>query len=82
MPTKIITVNGRPNSADLKEYICDHADDVAKLPRYGIRGSLDDAIDKTINKPCAIGSTALVCDNGDGSSAVYILNASNEWAEL
>lgn len=79
MSSSIIAINGRPNSYALKEYICDSIDDVAKLPKYGVFGSFDDSKDFTINNPCSIGSTALVCDDGNGSCAMYILSPSNEW---
>lgn len=82
MSSSIMTVNGQPNSYALREYVCDSIDDVAKLPKYGIRGTFDDSKDFIINDPCAIGSMALVCDGGNGSCAVYILSPSNEWKAL
>lgn len=81
MSSNMMMVNGKYNSSVLKDFICDSVDDIAKLPRYGIRGTIENVSSAT-NCPCAIGSTALVCDNGDGSSAVYILTPSNEWKAL
>lgn len=82
MSLNIMMVNGRPNSYVLKEYICDTVDDIAKLPKYGIRGTVKKSSNRQINEPCAIGSTALVCDDGNGSASVYILTPSNEWKAL
>lgn len=82
MSSNIMMVNGFPNSTIKKDFICDSVDDIEKLPKYGVRGSIENISDLTINNPCAIGSTALICDSGDGSSAVYILTPSNEWKVL
>ena len=78
MSSNILTINGQPNSSIQKEYICDSTNDITKLPKYGVYGTIEDAADDSINNPCAIGSTALVC-NGEGGCAVYILSPSNEW---
>lgn len=82
MSSNIMMVNGQPNSSVLKDFICDSVDDIAKLPKYGIRGTVENVSDRAVNDPCAIGSTALVCDSGEGSSVVYILTPSNEWKPL
>lgn len=82
MAANIMNINGHYNSSAYKEYLCDSIDDIQKLPKFGVYGSIDDSSDFSINEPCAIGSTALVCDNGSGASAVYILNPSNKWTIL
>lgn len=80
MSFSVIKVGGRENSSIHREYLCDTVADVAHLPKYKIRGTLKTS-DSSLNDPCAIGSTALVCDD-NGSSAVYILNNANQWVKL
>lgn len=76
MSCKLLSVNGTPNSSYQKEYLLQSEDEVDKLPKYGIRGTLEDSVGSgDINSPCAFGSIALVCD----TSAVYILAPNNEW---
>lgn len=83
MACKLHTINGKPNSFSLREYIVDTPDDIALLPRYGVKGTMKvDASDKVSNDPCAIGSTALVCQNADNTSEVWMLSPSNEWVKL
>lgn len=81
MSSNIIKINGQPNSSIQKDYICDSIEDIAKLPRHGVYGTIKDTTDDSINAPCAIGSTALVC-NGESGSSVYILSPSNEWVVM
>lgn len=78
MAFKIMKINGQPNSVETKEFICSSADDIAKLPRYGIRGTQEIENDTVSNNPCAIGSTAIVCSTSD----VYILAPNNTWIKL
>ena len=78
MSSNVMMINNHANHYALKQFICDSMDDIAKLPKYGVRGVIESSYDLTINDPCAVGSTALVC----GSSKVYILTPSNEWKEL
>lgn len=78
MATKLIKINGKPNSHKHREYICDTEDDINLLPRYGIEGKFKDPTDSVGNAPCSIGSTALVCS----TSEVYILAPNNEWTKL
>lgn len=83
MSCKLHTINGKPNSSSLREYIVDTTDDIALLPRYGVKGTMNvDILDKTSNEPCAIGSTALVCKNANNTSEVWMLSPSNEWVKL
>lgn len=77
MSVFITSVNGRPNASNVVEYLCETAEDILLLPKYGIRGSVGDP-DDDINDPCAIGSTAFVCN---GTEA-WILAPSNEWIKL
>lgn len=76
MAAKIITINGQSNSSDTKEFLLTSVDEVAKLPRNGVEGTLETA-DTVTNKSCAIGSTAMVCDGN--STLVFILSPNNEW---
>ena len=83
MSCKLYTINGKPNSFSVREYIVDTPDDISLLPRYGIEGTMDVNIsDKVSNDPCDIGSTALVCRNLDGKSEIWILSPCNEWVKL
>ena len=78
---KITHINGVPNQYALKEFILGDLDDVEKLPKaYGVRGSMNDPNDSTIDEPCAIGSTAIYAD---GSVVeVFILTPNNEWVKM
>lgn len=82
MSANIMAIGGRVNSANQKEYIVDSVADIEKLPKDGIRGTFENPADPSINDPCEIGSTALVCEGSSGASAAYILSPSNEWKEL
>ena len=61
----------------LKAFICDSADDINNLPRFGILGRQDN--DPISVCACAYGSTALVC-NGS-ITETYILTPNNEWVK-
>ena len=74
-------INGELNSSGKKDFLCDTVDDIKKLPRSGFRGTLECTTDYTLNDPCSIGSTALVCSD-DGTFVVYMLMPSNEWKKL
>ena len=82
MSAIIMTVGGKTNSALQKEYICDSIADIDKLPKDGIRGTFEDLANPSINDPCEIGSTALVCEGSNGLATVFILSPSNEWKEM
>lgn len=81
MSVSVMITGGESNSSAMKEFICNSIEDIARLPRYGIGGTIENMTDFTINYPCAIGSTALVVSDG-GLLAVYILSATNKWVEL
>lgn len=78
MACKLITNNGDPNAIAINEYYCDTEADIALLPKFGIEGKIDDKYDSLANKPCSIGSTALVIETAD----LYVLAPSNEWKKL
>ena len=78
MSVKIIAINGQVNSTDTKEVLLTSVDEITKLPRNGIEGTLETA-DTVTNKSCAIGSTAMVCTNT--STEEYILTPDNEWVK-
>ena len=83
MSCKLNAINGKLNSFSVREYIVDTTDDIALLPRYGIKGTMNvDISDKVSNDPCDIGSTALVCRNSNGKSEIWILSPCNEWVKL
>ena len=82
MSSKCVFINGKRNQYAYKEYLCDSEEDIAKLPRIGIKGTMEvENGDNTTNEPCSVGSLALVC-LGDGNSIPYILRPSNEWVKL
>ena len=79
MAAKITAINGQANSTDTKEFLLTSVTEIAMLPKYGIYGTL--VTDDTVtNKPCAIGSTAMVCTGT--STDVYILTPDNEWTKM
>lgn len=78
MSCKLTFINGKSNSYIHKEYLCDSEDDIVLLPKYGIKGNINDSNDTNCNEPCAIGSIALVVATSD----LYILAPNNEWTKL
>lgn len=80
MAFSITTYNGMPNSPETKEYLCTSLDDLAKLPRYGIRGTQNVDNETVDDDPCAIGSEALICTGT--STEVYKLTPDNEWTKM
>ena len=77
---KITSIGGKPNSYSQKEYLLTDISDIDKLPKYGIRGTLNDPNDTVVDEPCAYGSTAMVCTGS--LTAVYILTPNNEWVKM
>ena len=77
MAFKITSVNGKPSSYSQRGYLLKDIADLDKLPKYGIRGTMNDPMDTTADEPCAFGSTATVATGG--STDVYILTPDNEW---
>ena len=77
---KITSIGGKPNSYSQKEYLLTDSSFIDKLPKYGIRGTLNDPNDSVSDEPCAYGSTA-VCVDGT-STEVYILTPNNEWVKM
>lgn len=80
MAVKIIGCNGAPNSSIQKEYLLTDISDISKLPRAGIRGTLQNTKDTVTNDPCAVGSTALIVTST--TTEVYILTPNNEWVKM
>lgn len=79
MACKLTSINGKPTVSEYREYLCDTNDDIALLPKYGVKGNLTvDTSDIMSNDPCAIGSKALVCATGE----IWILSPSNEWVNM
>lgn len=78
MSSKVTSSNGRSTLFSHKKFICDSEEDIAKLPKDGIEGSIEGSSDDLINRPCSIGSTALVCS----TSEMWILSPSNEWVKF
>ena len=77
---KITSIGGHANSYSQKEYLLTDILDLDKLPKYGIRGTLNDPNDSVSDEPCAYGSTAMVCTGS--LTEVYILTPNNEWVKL
>ena len=77
---KITSIGGHANSYSQKEYLLTDTSDIDKLPKYGIRGTLNDPNDSVSDEPCAYGSTAIVVDGS--TTEVYILTPNNEWVKM
>lgn len=77
MSVKLLKIDGKYEAYGEKEFLLDTAEDVKKLPRYGITGSFTDT-ESVINEPCEIGSVAIICK----PMSIYILSPNNEWTEL
>ncbi|MBR5604291.1 MAG: hypothetical protein IKW51_08840 [Bacteroidales bacterium] len=78
MAAKLTSINGKLTSSEYREYLCDAESDIKLLPKYGIKGSLNnDTSDVVSNDPCAIGSKAYVCETME----FWILSPSNQWVK-
>ena len=74
---KIVKIHNHTNvPGRLVEYTCTSEDDIPKLPRFGIRGTQTDCMEKE-NDPCGYGSIAVVYT--DSNTKAYTLRADNEW---
>lgn len=80
MAFEIIGVGGVPDSSIQKDYLLTDVSDIAKLPRVGVKGVLENASDTVSNDPCAYGSTALLVTGA--RTEVYILTPDNEWVKM
>lgn len=78
MSAIITKVSGQYNAGGTREFLISSATDVAKLPKSDVVGTLDG--DTVINRPCAIGSTALLVT--DSVTEVYILSPENTWVKM
>ena len=77
---KITQINGKPNSYSQKQYLLGSLDDLTKLPKVGVRGTMNDVNDSVADEPCAVGSQAVYCDGT--VTEVYILTPHNEWVKM
>lgn len=75
MTTSIIEINGNPARSDIKRFMLLTVDEISKLPKQGVRGTLDNTKEPDINCPCGIGSEAIV-----KTGEIYMLWPNNEWA--
>ena len=75
MSVRTKEINGYPARSDIKQFMLTSVDDVPKLPKSGVVGTLDDSEEPGINKPCGIGSEAIV-----KTGEIYLLWPDNEWA--
>ena len=75
MATSVIEINGNPARSDIKRFMLLTVDEVAKLPKQGVYGTLDTTKDPEINCPCGIGSEAIV-----KTGEIYMLWPDNTWA--
>lgn len=73
--SSLIEKNGNPARSDIKRFMLLTTDEVTKLPRQGIVGSLDDTDDPEKNEPCGIGSEAIV-----KTGEIFLLWPDNTWA--
>ena len=76
MAYKVIKAHGSTHGKARREFICDTAADVTKLPTSKKMGEAQ-AGDTVSDEMCAVGSTASVTETGD----LYELNASNTWVK-
>lgn len=76
MAYKVIKAHGSTHGKARREFICDTAADVIKLPTSKKMGEAQDG-DTVSDEMCAVGSTASVTETGD----LYELNASNTWVK-
>ena len=76
MASKLTKINDKSMIVAYREFLCDTVEDIAKLPREGVVGTIEvDEMDIDTNDPCSIGSMAYVCTD----KAFYILAPNNEW---
>lgn len=77
---KIVKIHNHTNvPGKLVEYTCTSLDDINILPRFGIRGTQTNCLQKE-NDPCGYGSTAIVYT--DSNTIPFTLRANNEWKEV
>lgn len=75
MALSLMDIKGVPARADIKTFMCTTVDEISLLPRQGIPGTANEKGNPDINKPCGIGSKAIV-----KTGEVYLLWPDNEWA--
>lgn len=79
MAVSVTTVNGKPNSPTVKEFLLSSDSDVVKLPKSSTNGTLE-TDDSTLNEPCDFGSMAMVVTGS--STTVYILSPEDKWVKM
>lgn len=75
MATRLVEVNGDTARSDIKQFMCLTVDEIAKLPREGVPGTLDESGSPGLNDPCGIGSQAII-----KTGEIYLLWPDNNWA--
>ena len=78
MAIKLIKNNDEPNAVAINHNHCMTESDIALLPKFEVEGKFDDPHDSLANKPCSIGTTALVIETSED----YILAPNNEWTKV
>ena len=74
MAIEIIKINGSPARNDIKRFMLDSVDEINKLPRQSVYGTINDINDPGINDPCGIGSEAVI-----KTGEIYLLWPDNQW---
>ena len=77
---RVVSIYAHTNvDGNIVKYSCTSEDDIAKLPRFGIRGTQSNCLDKE-NDPCGYDSKAILYT--DSSTKLYVLRVTNEWKEV
>lgn len=76
---QVIAENGK-YAYNHKEYLLTDTSQLDLLPKYGIKGTINDPNDSDANEPCAYGSKATVVTGS--MTNIYILTPNNEWTKM
>lgn len=77
---RVVSIHAHTNvEGNIVKYSCTSEDDIPKLPRFGIRGTQNDCLDKE-NNPCGYDSKAILYT--DTSTKLFVLRVTNEWKEV
>lgn len=76
---QVISDNGK-YAHNYKDYLLTDISQLDLLPRYGIRGTINDPNDSEADEPCAYGSKATVVTGS--MTNIYILTPNNEWTKM
>lgn len=76
---KLAAASGYASKYPIIDFVCDTADDIKNLPKFGIEGTqfLGDGEDYITNRPVYYGSSATVAKPFSG----YTLFPNNEWVK-